>query len=183
MAYLLRNKTWLFNYKVHSKFGQPIAQVLSGKVTLTEMKNAEREILMSLQTKFFPKELKQLSKCGQADLAKSVNKSSSSSISRLDPTLKDDLLFFGGRLRHTRIQADLRNPIILAKKSHVVDLIVRDCHETFGHIGREHVLSLLRERLWLVKGRTLVCRVLSAFFSCKKRNQLPMAPKMVDLAQ
>ena len=41
----------------------------------TEMKNAEREILMSLQRKLFPKEFKQLSKCGQADRAKSVNKS------------------------------------------------------------------------------------------------------------
>ena len=85
MAYLLRYKAWLLN-KVRSKFGQPIAQVPSGKVTLTEMKNAEREILMSLQRKFFPKELKQLSKCDQSDRTKSVNKSSS--ISRLDPILK-----------------------------------------------------------------------------------------------
>ena len=85
VAYLLRYKAWLLN-KVRSKFGQPIAQVPSGKVTLTEMKNAEREILMSLHRKFFPKESKQLSKCGQSDRTKSVNKSSS--ISRLDPILK-----------------------------------------------------------------------------------------------
>ena len=110
--------------KVRSKFGQPIAQVTSGKVTLTEMKNAEREILMSLQRKFFPKELKQLSKCYQSDCTKSVNKSSS--ISRLDPMLKNGLLLVGGRLRHTRIQTEARNPIILPKKSHVVDLIVRN---------------------------------------------------------
>ncbi|XP_068742045.1 uncharacterized protein [Montipora capricornis] len=178
VAYLLRYKTWLLN-KVRSKFGQPIAQVPSGKVTLTEMKNAEREILMSLQRKFFPKELKQLSKCGQADRAESVNKSSS--ISRLDPIMKDGLLLVGGRLRHTRIQTEARNPIILPKKSHVVDLIVRNCHEIFGHVGREHVLSLLREKFWLVGGRTTVRRVLNACFSCKKRNQLPMAQKMADL--
>ena len=65
------------------------------------MKNAEREILISLQRKLFLKEFKQLSKCGQADRAKSVNKSSS--ISRLDPISKDGLLLVGGRLRHTRI--------------------------------------------------------------------------------
>ena len=41
VAYLLHYKTWLLN-KVRSKFGQPIAQVPSAKVTLTEMKNAER---------------------------------------------------------------------------------------------------------------------------------------------
>ena len=54
VAYLLRYKAWLLN-KVPSKFGQPIAQVPSGKVTLTEMKNAEKEILISPQRKFFPK--------------------------------------------------------------------------------------------------------------------------------
>ena len=178
VAYLLRYKTWLLN-KVRSKFGQPIAQVPSGKVTLTEMKNGEREILMSLQRKFFPKELKQLSKYGQSDRTKSVNKSSS--ISRLDPILKNGLLLVGGRLRHTTIQAEARNPIILPKKSHVVDLIVRNCHEVFGHVGREHVLSLLREKFWLVKGRATVRRVLNACFSCRKRNQLPMTQKMADL--
>ena len=165
--------------KVRSKFGQPIAQVPSGKVTLTEMKNAEREILMSLQRKFFAKELKQLSKCYQSDRTKSVNKSSS--ISRLDPMLKNGLLLVGGRLRHTRIQMEARNPIILPKKSHVVDLIVRNCHEIFGHVGREHVLSLLREKFWPVKGPATVRRVLNACFSCRKRNQLPMTQKMADL--
>ena len=178
VAYWLRYKAWLLN-KVRSKFGQPIAQVPSGKVTLAEMKNAEREILMSLQRKFFPKELKQLSECGQADRTKSVNKSSSSS--RLDPILKDGLLLLGGRLRHTRIQTEARNPIILPKKSHVVDLIVRNCHEIFGHVGREHVLNLLREKFWLVKGRATVRRVLNTCLSCRKRNQLPMTQKMADL--
>ena len=143
------------------------------------MKNAEREILMSLQRKLFLKEFKQLSKCGQADRAKSVNKSSS--ISRLDPISKDGLLLVEGRLRHTRIQTKARNPIILSKKSHVVDLIVRNCYGIFAHVGREHALSLLREKFWLVRGRATVRRVLNACFICRKRNQLPMTQKMADL--
>ena len=105
----------------------------------------------------------------------------SSSISRLYTILKDGLLLVGGRLRHTRIQMEARNPIILPKKSHVVDLIVRNCHEIFDHVGRENVLSLLREKFWLVKGRAMVRRVLNARFSCGKRNQLPMTQKMADL--
>ena len=136
-------------YLLRCKFVQPIARVPYGKVTLTEIKNAEREIL-SPHRKFFPKELKQVSKCGEADRGKAVNKCSS--ISRLDPIVKDGLLLVGGRLRHLTIQTDARNPIILPTKSHVVDLIVRDCRESFGHIGRQHVLSLLREKVWLVRG-------------------------------
>lgn len=43
------------------------------------------------------------------------------------------------------IGADIKNPIILPKEGHVVTLIVRHYHERFGHVGREHVLSLIRK--------------------------------------
>ena len=124
---------------------------------------------MSLQRKFFPKELKQLSKCGQSDRTKSVNKSSS--ISRLDPILKNGLLLCW---RTTKTYHNSNG----SKEPHYP---VRNCHEIFGHVGREHVLSLLREKFWLVKGRATVRRVLNACFSCRKRNQLPTTQKMADL--
>ena len=56
-------------------------------------------------------------------MTKLVNKSSS--IRSLDPFMKDGLLLVGGRLRHSNIEAEARNPIILPKKAHVVDLLVR----------------------------------------------------------
>ena len=141
--------------------------------------NAERKFLMSLQRKFFPKEFKQLSKCGQAARAKSVNKSSS--ISRLDPILKDGLLHVAGRLRHTRDISEIewRQGFPLSCRRKASKLIwLSEIVKTFGHFGREHVLCLLRERFRLVKGRTTVRKVLIATFSCKKLNKLPMPQKM-----
>ena len=95
--------------------------------------------------------------------------------------MKDGLLRVGGRLRHASIEAEARNPITLPKKAHVVDLLVRHCHAEAGHSGREHVLSLIREKYWIIKGRMAVRKVLSSCFDCKRRLQPPGSQKMSDL--
>ena len=69
-------------------------------------------------------------------MTNSVNKSSS--IRSLDPFMKDCLLRVGGRLRHAIIKAEAINLIILPKKAHVVDLLVRHYHAEAGHSGREN---------------------------------------------
>ena len=112
-------------------------------------------------------------------MAKSVNKSSS--IRNLNPFMGDRLLSVGSRLRHASIKAEARNPIILPKKARVVDLLVRHYHAKAGHSGREHVLSLIREKYWIIKGRKAVSRVLSSCFDCKRRLQPPDSQKMSDL--
>jgi len=95
--------------------------------------------------------------------------------------MEDGLLRVGGRLRHASIEAEARNPIILPKKAHLVSLLVRHYHTKVGHSGREHVLSLTREKYWTIKGRMSVRRVLSSCFDCKRRQQPPDLQKMSDL--
>ena len=97
------------------------------------------------------------------------------------PALRDGLLCVGGRLRHSPIEQERRHPVILPKKHHVVDLIVRHYHLLSGHSGQEYMLSLIRKSYWIIKGRVAVRRVLSRCFSCK-RTQAPFgAQKMADL--
>ena len=79
-------------------------------------------------------------------------------------------------MRHAGIEPEARNPIILPKKAHVVDLLVRHYHSRAGHSGREHVLSLIREKYWIIKGRMAVRRVLSSCFDCKRRLLPPDLP-------
>ena len=182
VAYILRFKSWLLN-NVRCKVGQTEGQCspMKGRVTVDEMLIAEQEVLRVVQTKAFPKEVKQLTEASLSDSAmtKSVNKSSS--IRNLDPFMVDGLLRVGGRLRHAGIEAEARNPIILPKKAHVVDLLVRHYHSRAGHSGREHVLSLIREKYWIIKGGMAVRRVLSSCFDCKRRLLPPDSQKMSDL--
>ena len=60
-------------------------------------------------------------------------------------------------------------------------MLVRHYHTKKGHSGREHVLSLICEKYWIIKRRMAVRRVLSSCFDCKRRQQLPDSQKMSDL--
>lgn len=100
-------------------------------------------------------------------MMKLVNKLSF--ICNLDLFMGDGLLCVGGCLRYVSIEVEVRNFIILLKKVYVVDLFVRYYYVRVGYFGREYVLSLICEKYWIIKGRMVVCRVLSSCFDCKWR--------------
>ena len=153
------------------------------------MNKAEREILIHVQKESFQEEIATLKiaslKVGTEGAAK-PNKAQvkkSSRIFKLDPQLTDGLLRVGGRLQKSPLQLDAKHPIILPASHHVVRLIISFYHHTSGHSGTEHVLSMIRERFWIVKARAAVKRVLHDCFSCRKRQAPAGEQKMADLPQ
>ena len=101
---------------------------------------------------------------------------------QLNPVLSaDGTLHVGGRLRHAPVDECTRHPVILPSKHHVVKLIVRHVHETSGHVGREHVLSLLREKYWIIRGRSLIREVLKECITCRRYTARPCEQIMADL--
>ena len=152
------------------------------------MHSAEIEILKCVQRQSFREELSCLqnketddkrAKSVQTDRRRPVKKSSS--IVKLDPELRDGLLCVGGRLRHAPIEEEQRHPVILPKKHHVVDLIIRHYHLLSGHSGQEYVLSLIRKSFWIIKGRVAVRRIVNRCFGCRRRQAPVGAQKMSDL--
>ena len=73
--------------------------------------------------------------------------------------------------------------MILPKNNYVSKLIVQYYHRISGHAGREHVLSLLRERFWIVGARIMVKRILINCVDCRKRHGPPGEQKMADLPE
>ena len=71
--------------------------------------------------------------------------------------------------------------MILPKSHHVSVLIVRYYHRVLGHAGREHVLSVIRQCFWILRGRVLVRQILSSCVSCRRRNSPPLQQVMADL--
>jgi len=59
-------------------------------------------------------------------------------------------------LKNASIPPRAKHPLILLKCHPVVDMIVRYEHENNVPVGREHVLSLLREKYWIIRGRAEV---------------------------
>jgi len=74
-----------------------------------------------------------------------------------------------------------KHPIILPKQHHVTTLIARHYHEATGHSGTEHMLSLIRERYWIVDARALIRRINHSCITCKKKQGPVEEQKMADL--
>lgn len=78
-------------------------------------------------------------------------------------------------------QLDAKHPVILPTFHHVVSLIIHYYHYLFGHSGLEHVLSMVRESFWIVKGRAAVTKHPNLCFQCKRRQALMGEQKMANL--
>ncbi len=165
VAWLLKYKGWLLKRPDQS----------SKHLTVRELQYAEREILRYVQMSSFPGALKILTDKSPVDskAKKKALQKEAHSIYRLNPQVKDELLIAGGRLDNAPIDENTKHPIILPYKNHVTDLIVQDCHENIGHMGQETVLTSLRSKFWIVKGRSAVRRNLRQCQSCKRRKARP----------
>ena len=137
-------------------------------LTVVELEAAEQVIIRHIQRAHFWQDMK-------------LNRANT--LAKLDPFVNsNDILCVGGRLREAPgMSLQARHPMILPKSHHVVDLIIRHTHEKNGHVGREHVLSLLREKYWIVRGRVAVRRVLGRCIICKQLNARCGQQKMADL--
>ena len=143
-----------------------------------ELQRAEGAILQLVQSCAFPSEVEVLQKIQMKDCqsernlakAKKFEIKRSSALYRLDPILKENgLIRVGGRLaKSPEFPEDFKHPVILPKKSIVVDLIIHDAHEKVAHAGRGITLSALRNQYWIVNANSVVRHVISKCVECRR---------------
>ena len=56
-------------------------------------------------------------------------------------------------------------------------------HQLSGHSGIDYVLSILRQKYWIVKARALVRKCLNGCFDCKRRQSPVGEQRMADLPE
>ena len=184
---------WMLRFRV--KLRDAVEQRRTGRVILTENKkidpialdeleSAEREIIRHVQNESFEEEVATLKRSGPSvPIGEGVTKrhiKKSSKIIKLDPRLLDGVLCVGGRLGNGPFRQESKHPMILPKSHHVVTLIIRHYHQVSGHSGVEHVLSLIRERFWIIGARAVVRKSLRACVDCKKRQARVGEQKMAN---
>ncbi|XP_072046826.1 uncharacterized protein [Amphiura filiformis] len=122
-------------------------------LTVSDMQDAEKAAIGIAQRKAFPQEIAILksktSSPGSRRGKDGVKLKKISSISKLNPFVKDGLLRVGGRLARAAMPEDEKFPVILPKESCITDLVMREIHEVTGHGGRNHMLSRLQRRFWI----------------------------------
>ncbi|XP_043211405.1 uncharacterized protein LOC122375894 [Amphibalanus amphitrite] len=172
------------------------------RMTVDELLQAEQVILKSVQKSAFEEELTVLRTQQEnrddeehADLGEGTKKrrrksdrrcrtvKRSSPLYKLDPFLRaDGLICVGGRMKNSTLPKEEVHPVILPRKSHVTELIVRECHERTCHGGRGSTLNELRASgYWVIGGRSAVSSYIFDCVKCKRLRGSPLTQKMADL--
>ena len=147
---------------------------LDSTLSTKEVEAAEVVVLKDVQRTAFPNELCAIQ--GEQPVGKS------SQLSGLCPFIDSTgIIRIGGRLRQLDMKPEAKHPIILPRKHHVTKVLVEHYHRRNGHVGAEHVLSLVREKYWIIGGRIIMNQVVSQCFFCRVRRAKRQFPYMADL--
>ena len=160
-------------------------------IMVEDLEKAEVTILKIVQADSFPTEInaleliKECSITNERNLAKrkKMEIKKASSLYRLDPFIgPDGLLRVGGRLRKSdEIATESKHPVILPKKGHVSELIIRHAHENVAHSGRGITLNEVRSRYWIINANSAVRNYISTCVQCRKLRASKGEQKMADL--
>lgn len=103
-------------------------------------------------------------------------------IARLSPFVDGQgLIRVGGRLSNSNLPYSARHPLLLPKKSQLVDLLVMDRHIANSHSGCNALLASLQREFWILSGRRTVRSVLFRCLPCYRLKASTMQPQMGDL--
>lgn len=144
----------------------------SSAIVTSEVEFAERVLFKNVQTRHFADDIDNLSK----------GKGATSSLMKLCPFLKNGLLLVGGRLSHSAESLNKKHPVVLPRHDRVVELLIDYYHRKHFHAGPEHLMSLLRERFWILSARSVIRHRIHKCNFCYKTKPRPlMSPIMSDL--
>ncbi|GIY16612.1 reverse transcriptase [Caerostris darwini] len=149
----------------------------SGTLTTSELSQSLVCIVKNIQRTAFIKELQ--------SLEKGTSIPNNSELVNLCPFIDDDrLLKVGGRLKNSNLLYNQKCPLIIPAKHNFTFIVINYYHALYFHAGAETILSLIRNRFWIVRGRNTVRKIIFNCIICKKINskgsnqimgQLPVA--------
>lgn len=79
----------------------------------------------------------------------------------------------GGRLTESDLPYSVKYPIILPRDHYFTLLVIKQAHSRVLHNGVKETLTELRAKYWVVKGRSLVKRIISKCVICRRHEGLP----------
>lgn len=110
------------------------------------------------------------------------NKMPSNQLIRLSPFMDEvGVLRVGGRLSNAELPFESRHPAILPKSDHVTKLIIDHYHKFHCHAGSGLLLSILRQRFWIISARSIVRQRVRLCNFCFKNSPSHPYPKMGEL--
>ncbi|KAL4702854.1 hypothetical protein ACJJTC_007108 [Scirpophaga incertulas] len=170
----LRNSSWSKYLRIVVyilRFAKLLPRRPSSSVTNADLNFAEHRTIMILQHMYFLDEILKLKNNQPCSLA----------FNRLRPFMENDVIRVGGRLSNSVLDYTQKHPIVLPRRDHIVNLIVDYYHRTHLHAGPELLMSLLRQRYWIMSARRIIRQRIHKCNICFRSNPRPTLPLMADL--
>ena len=82
--------------------------------------------------------------------------------------LNENLLRCEGRLQNASLTYDSKTPTLLNDKQKLAQLIVKNIHKCYKHIGLKHTSSELRQIFWIARGRNFVWGLVRNCLVCRR---------------
>jgi hypothetical protein len=115
-------------------------------------------------------------------LKKGNNVPNDSKIKSLSPFVDPvSILRVGGRLRHSELCADQKNPMLLPRSSKLTDLIIHHEHYNSFHGGPQLLLSTIQRRFWIIHAKDAIRKSINQCVTCARHNPRLLQPSMADL--
>ncbi|XP_071094674.1 uncharacterized protein [Haliotis cracherodii] len=150
------------------------------KLTVSVLKDAEVALARYVQGQHFMKEIEFL-KGKESQIKKGRGVSKSSSLYKLDPFIEDGIIRVGGRLQRAEIPHDSKHPVVLPKTSPLSKLLIKDAHTAVGHMGKNAILTYLRQCYWILGAGAVIKSLVSKCVICKKYQSPTGQQQMADL--
>ncbi|KAJ8980855.1 hypothetical protein NQ317_008914 [Molorchus minor] len=143
----------------------------SNSISADNLAKAELVIIKIVQKFNFFSEIKMLESNGH----------STSFLKCLRPFMHEGILRVGGRLVNSRLEFGIQHPILLPKHDRFVDLLIDHYHSSNLHTGPHLLLSILRQKYWILSARSIVRHRIKKCNVCFKLNPKPQFPLMGNL--
>lgn len=105
----------------------------------------------------------------------------SPALRKLFPFIRDNVLRVGGRLGNSSLDFSSKHPALLPKKGHIVELLIDFYHRENLHSGPQLLLSILRQRYWILSARRIVRQRFHKCNDCFRAKPTNTFPAMADL--
>lgn len=140
------------------------------RIVASDLDFAELLTLRELQRLHFSNEIVNLQ----------AGKTCSRSFQHLKPFLKDGLVRVGGRLANSDLDYYQKHPILLPRKDPILNLLVDYHHKVNCHAGPDLLMSLLRQKYWILSARNLIRNRIHKCLPCFRLRPKPTFPEMAD---
>lgn len=141
-------------------------------IVASDLDKAECILIRSVQKAHFSSEIKLL-KSG---------KICSNALRHLSLFMDNEgLLRVGGRLGRAPLDYDQQHPYLLPKNDHLVNCLIDYFHNKNLHTGPHLLISLLRQKYWILSARNIVRKRIKMCNFCFRFRPKAITPSMADL--